>query len=160
MTRNRFSAREDFIDRVLSLPKTEHCIFWPFAIRKSTGYGAHGTFVDGKKKNYDAHNYVCRRAHGEPPEGFEASHECGKKLCVNPWHLYWNDHYGNMQDAIEHGVLRGGGVNRRKLFPKDISFIVSSQQSHIAIGEHYGIEPAYVGRVRRSAGWRKLTYDL
>jgi hypothetical protein len=123
------------------------CILWPFAVRKSSGYGAHST--TGPQRNIDAHRYVCTLAHGAPGDGAEAAHRCGNKLCVNPNHLYWADHQTNMQDAKRHGTMRGGGRWRQRLFAPQIADICTSGQSLLALAEKYNSDASYIGRVRR-----------
>lgn len=119
---------------------------WPFAVRKSSGYGA---YEAPGRKNGDVHRYVCAIAHGPADAGMQAAHRCGVKLCVNPNHLYWADPLTNMADAKSHGTLRGGGRWRQRLFDEEISEIVNSTESLIAIGARFGMAPAYIGKIRR-----------
>ncbi len=79
----------------------------------------------------------------------QAAHRCGNKLCVNPSHLYWADPKTNMADAKAHGTLVGGGRYRQRLFAKEIQEIVTSKESLISIGARYGMDPSYIGKVRR-----------
>lgn len=120
-------------------------MIWPFAVRKSNGYAAHSV----GRKNIDAHRYVCTLANGEPEVGLQAAHRCGNKLCVNPAHLYWGDALSNMADAKAHGTMLGGGRYRQRLFDKDIQDILASKESLISLGAHYGMDPSYIGKVRR-----------
>ncbi len=118
---------------------------WPFAVRKSSGYGAY----DAHGKNCDVHRYVCTIVHGNPDDGMQAAHRCGNKLCVNPKHLYWADPLTNMADAKAHGTLRGGGRYRQKLFDKEITEILNSSESLLSLGDRFGMDPAYIGKLRR-----------
>ncbi|MBX5131616.1 HNH endonuclease [Rhizobium lentis] len=97
----------------------------------------------------DAHRYVCVLAHGEPETQMQAAHRCGNKLCVNPSHLYWADPKTNMADAKAHGTLVGGGRYRQRLFAKEIEEITTSGDSLISLGQRFGMDPAYIGKVRR-----------
>ena len=142
------SRRERFIDDALGSDVSD-CIMWPFAVRKSSGYGAHNAKRDGKKSSVDAHRHVCSLAHGAPSQGDEAAHRCGNKLCINPGHLYWADHQTNMQDAKRHGTLKGGGRYRQRLFAPQIADICTSGQSLLALAEKYSSDVSYIGRVRR-----------
>jgi hypothetical protein len=144
------NRREQFIADALS-SSSDDCIIWPFAVRKSSGYGAHCISLGARanKKNLDSHRYVCALAHGEPETGMQAAHRCGNKLCVNPSHLYWADAKTNMADAKAHGTLVGGGIYRQRLFEKEINEIVTSSDSLIALGKRFGMDPAYIGKVRR-----------
>jgi hypothetical protein len=138
------SKREQFFAAARNA-NSDQCITWPFAVRKSSGYGAH----NASGKNYDAHRYACEMAHGKPPEAAEAAHKCGNKLCVNPNHLYWADHKTNMDDAKRHGTLRGGGRYRQRFFPEDVEAIVSSNDSLLSLAARYNTDVAYIGRLRR-----------
>lgn len=124
---------------------SDQCILWPFAVRKSSGYGAH----NAGRQNYDAHRYACEMAHGKPPAGAEAAHKCGNKLCVNPQHLYWADHQTNMDDAKRHGTLRGGGRYRQRFFAEDIAAIVASNDSLLELATKYNSDVAYISRLKR-----------
>lgn len=142
-------ARLDFIETAL-MAETDDCILWPFAVRKSSGYGAYSEGHGATKKNYDVHRYVCTRAHGEPELGEETAHSCGQKLCINQRHLTWKLPIDNMQDAKDHGTLRGGGRYRQRLFASDRAQIQASKESLVTLASRYGMEPSYIGKVRRS----------
>lgn len=142
-------TREDFITAALA-SGTDHCILWPFAVRKSSGYGAHNYRAKGRKVSCDAHRHTCQKAHGDRPD-MEASHRCGNKLCINPRHLYWATHFANMADAKRHGRLRGGGRWRQRFFAAQIAQIAASNDSYVALARAYDTDAAYIGRLRRSA---------
>jgi hypothetical protein len=145
------SKRIDFIDDALA-SNTDDCLVWPFAVRKSSGYGAHSGLKNGKKLNYDVHRFVCKEAHGSAPNGLpEAAHTCGNKLCINPRHLYWASHKQNMDDAKKHGTIRGGGRHRQRIFADDVAFIANSDLSLIQLAEKFQTSASYIGRLRRSA---------
>lgn len=149
-------SREQFIIYALSGP-TDDCVIWPFAVRQSSGYGAHSVRTKGLKRNHDAHRYVCEKAHGSPPEGrYEAAHRCGQKLCVNPRHLYWATPSRNIQDALQHGVMRGGGRYRQRIFDLERAEIVASKESLAVLAERYDIPRTYAGFLRR----QPLQFDL
>lgn len=127
------------------------CILWPYAVRKSSGYGAHSTRDAGNQTHYDAHAYSCTLAHGpRPTPEHEAAHSCGDKLCVSGAHLRWATHQENMDDAKAHGTLRGGGRGRQKLFKAERTHIATSGKSLLQLADEYGMEPAYLGQVRRA----------
>ena len=148
-------SREQFINDALAT-SSDDCIMWPFAVRQSSGYAAHSTRRSGVKRNWDAHRYVCEQAHGPAPENGQAAHRCGKKLCINPRHLYWAFPAENMQDAVEHGVLKGGGRYRQRIFAAQRAEIAASTESLAAIAEKYNIPRTYAGFLRR----QPLQFDL
>lgn len=142
-------SRADFIANALAAD-TDDCVIWPFAVRKSSGYPAH-SYGGAAKINVDAHRFVCLLAHGEPLPGRHAAHSCGNKLCVNPKHLSWKKPVENMRDAINAGTLRGGGRYRQRIFAHDVAYIAQSNKSLLELAQEYGSDPAYMGRLRRSA---------
>lgn len=142
--------RCDFIANALN-SDVDGCIVWPYAVRKSSGYGAHSDRVNGATKNYDIHRYVCEKAHGAPPEqNHQAAHACGNKLCINKNHLRWASPKANMHDAILHGTMRGGGRGRQRLFAHERAYIRQTPKSLVVLGREFGMDPAHIGRVRRS----------
>lgn len=143
-----YSAREEFVSNALDADVDE-CIIWPFAVRKSSGYGAHSLRTNGTKRNVDAHRYTCELVHGAPFKGAEAAHRCGNKLCINPKHLYWATHTENMGDAREHESLKGGGRYRQRIFDNDIEAICRSSDSLLVLAARYGSDPSYIGRLKR-----------
>lgn len=148
MPRIYSSSRRNFIEAAL-LSETDDCILWPFAVRKSSGYGAYDEGQEASKKNYDVHRYVCEKAHGPAPENYETRHLCSRKLCINPRHVLWGNHLMNMTDAKSHGALRGGGIHRQKIFALDRAKIKASKESLVTIAARYGMEPSHIGKVRR-----------
>lgn len=144
-----YSRREQFVSDALSAD-VEACIVWPFAVRKSSGYGAHSYSCAGHKINVDVHRYVCGKAHGLPEYAhMQAAHRCGNKLCINQRHLYWATPAENMADAISHGTLRGGGRYRQRFFEPQIADICTSTDSLVVLAAKYGTQPSYVGRIRQ-----------
>lgn len=140
--------RDDFVALAL-VSDTDSCIMWPFAVRKSSGYGAHNT-PRPEKRNVDAHRHVCTLAHGVAPTNLhEAAHACGWKLCINPKHLSWQLHIINMADAVNAGTLRGGGRGRQRLFAREREYIKSSGKSLLVLASEFDMEPSHIGRVRR-----------
>jgi hypothetical protein len=142
------SRRKQFISAALAA-ELDACILWPFARRKSSGYGAYDICEGGKKTSLDIHRHVCRLAHGEPAPGEQAAHRCGNKLCINPRHLYWGDALANMADAKRHGTLRGGGCGRQRFFAEQIEDICTSSESLLALAAKYNSDVSYMSRIRR-----------
>lgn len=141
--------RIDFIKDAL-VASCDGCIVWPFAVRKSSGYGAFNVKTAGATKNYDIHRYVCEAAYGAPPSPHHvAAHACGNRLCCNLRHLRWATQLENMADSKGHGTLRGGGRWRQKMFAAQVAHVRSSANSLVKLGAHFGMDPAYIGRIRR-----------
>lgn len=138
--------RDQFILLCLN-SRTDDCLMWPFAVRKSSGYGAHSFYNVGRKVNVDAHRFVCEEAYGPLP--LEAAHSCGNKLCVNPRHLRWATHVENMRDAKLAGTIRGGGRHRQRLFEAEIEYIRTSGKSGLALAAEFGMEPSHICKVMR-----------
>lgn len=148
-------TRKQFLDYAMSA-NTNDCIIWPYAIRKSSGYAAYSKRYNGVQKHYDAHRFICVLAHGNAPSGMEAAHSCGVKICINPKHLSWKTPIENIDDAKRHGVLRGGGRYRQRIFDRDRAMICASKESHVAMAARYGVAPTYIGFLRR----QRLKFDL
>lgn len=139
---------KQFIAEALA-SNTDECMIWPFSVRNS-GYGAWSIRTNCIKTNYDAHRYVCQRAHGNQP-GMEAAHHCGNKLCVNPRHIYWATHAANMEDAKRHLTLKGGGRYRQRFFDEEVTEIRTSNDSYRSLAERYETDVSYIGRIKRAA---------
>lgn len=72
------------------------CIDWTGATTQ--GYGTFG-------KGVRAHVAAYKEAYGPLPEGKQVNHRCGRRLCVNPEHLYAGDKSQNAQDSASYGTL-------------------------------------------------------
>lgn len=139
------------LDFIAALAPSEDCVPWPYAVRKSSGYGAMSRKANGRTENWDAHRFVCAYFHGAPTDDQEAAHSCGNKLCVNPAHLSWASHLENMADAKRHGTLRGGGRYRQRFNAGLRDEIRASKESYSVLAARYSTDVAYIGNLRRSA---------
>jgi hypothetical protein len=111
VTRSYWGDALAHLERVVSSPLEEKCVFWPFA-RDGHGYGR----LSYKGKVVSAHRLVCIKTHGEPSaEKNDASHSCGNGHlgCVNPQHIRWATHAENMKEASLHGRISAGQRRRR-----------------------------------------------
>ena len=133
--------RNRFIAGVLG-SDTDDCIDWPFAVRESSGYGAHSGKRDGARFSADSHRHVCTLAHGEPAKGMQAAHSCDNRLCCNPRHLSWKTAKANMEEASERNRMVGGGRYRQRIFAADVARIVQSSLSVPQLAREYGMAPA------------------
>lgn len=140
------SKRALFIDAVLS-SQTDDCILWPFAIRRSSGYGAHSEQRKDKKMNFDVHRLIASIFYSR--QRGEVAHSCNRKLCCNPRHVRFTSHADNMADMVKAGRAVGGGRYRQKLGSAEIIDIRYGGQSLGVLAKKYSMEAAYIGRVRR-----------
>lgn len=131
----------------------DDCLIWPFA-RDEHGYarigGAHG----------NASPHMCRLAHGDPFEGAEAAHSCGRgnEGCVNPRHLRWATHRENEADKLLHGTrLRGEDIRNSKLSPDQVMSIYRDPRSQSAIAKDFGVEQTNVSHIKSGKTWSHIT---
>lgn len=90
------------------------CLLWPYSC-STPGYGQ---FMVGKQR-HEAHRYMCRLAHGEPPSSHHhAAHSCGNRRCVNPAHLSWKTPKDNQLDRPGQGRPFTG--RKKHLKPADV----------------------------------------
>ncbi len=155
MRTNYPNTREIFISDAL-MRDTDACIVWPFAVRKSSGYGAYN--LPRSKENVDAHRHVCERAHGVPPSPLhKAAHGCNNHLCINPRHLRWATHDENMQDVTDAGSLRRPRGPYRTYNEADLRLIAAPGKSLGDLSRYFGKDRSYMGRLRRRVREQGLT---
>lgn len=78
------------------------CWLWMGACN-SFGHGHYHTYVDGKKRNMNAHRYSWTIHRGPIPEGMCVCHSCDVPQCVNPDHLFLGTDKDNMVDRDRKG---------------------------------------------------------
>lgn len=94
---------KQWLDEVAIPYLGDDCLIFPYGL-DSQGYGKLRNGLGAR-----AHRYVCKATCGPPPsrEAF-ACHckpdgsACESRACCNPAHLRWDDHIGNMADALRH----------------------------------------------------------
>lgn len=128
----------------------DECLIWPFS-RNNTGYGQLGYKGQMKK----AHRFMCELAHGEPPEGYEASHSCGNGMggCVNPRHLSWKTRSENQLDRRRHGTANTNPTGRTgKLTPMQKHEILRlrGKMTQAKIAARYGVHFETISRILRT----------
>ena len=133
----------------------DSCILWPFGRFKS-GYGSVG-------KNGRAHRIMCEMAHGKAPDGADAAHSCGNRLCVNPRHLRWATRGENMADAIAHGTTtRGERHAASKLTEPGVRGVFESLaagETHQAIADRLGVSRNAITDIAKGKNWSWLRED-
>jgi hypothetical protein len=129
----------------------EGCLIWPFGVNDNGR---------GNVKGVSAPRYMCRLAHGNPPdESFHAAHICGMGHlgCVHPKHLRWASPAENEADKLKHGTLRrGSDVNTSKLSREDVIAIRASSESGVSLAAKYGVTPAAISAIRTGKNWHWL----
>lgn len=134
--------------------ETDDCLLWPYA--QINGYGQSGTRVHGTRI---AHKIVCLLAHGEQPEGKEAAHKCGVRLCINPRHLYWATRVENMADMLGHHDPQTVYITSPKL-TVDIVRAMRADWANGMRRRHivakYGVPKPTVSKVLYRATWKRV----
>lgn len=152
----RDGAALRFVQNVASTCHDDECLQWPYT-RGAKGYGQ----VQCEGRHVLAHRMVCELAHGEPPSPkHEATHDCGNPICVNPLHLSWKTHAGNMADKLVHGTsLRGEQNSQVKLTESEVREIVALKgtMSQREIGNTFGVDQSLISRIYNGSVWGWLT---
>lgn len=137
----------------------DDCLPWPYS-KMDTGYG----LVKGEGPRLLAHREMCRLANGEPPTPkHEAAHSCGNGHlgCVNPKHLRWDTHQGNMADVVAHGThTRGERQPTHKLTEGEVlevrAMYAAGDVSQAELARNFGVGQAQIGRIIRRERWAWL----
>lgn len=141
-----------FIRDIALQTKGFECLAWPFYTTKD-GYGR--AFLDGRATL--VHRYICGQVNGSPPEPeYEAAHSCGNRICVNPHHLSWKTHAGNMADRFLHGTHNRGSRNGiSKLTESQAREILALKgtASHREIGLLFGVSRSAVWNIHSGRLW-------
>jgi hypothetical protein len=136
--------------------QADECLPWPY----TPGAGGYGQ-VQFEGRHVLAHRLICEIAHGAPPSpDYEATHDCGNPICVNPKHLSWKTHAGNMADKLLHGTsLRGEQHNMAKLTEGQVREIIRSKGklSQREIADAHGVTQSCVSHIQRGKSWSWLT---
>lgn len=148
-----FESRE-WLDQH-SKVETDECLIFPYG-KFSKGYG---TVNSGERRQIYAHRYMCEKVHGPAPiEGMEACHNCGNTECVNPRHLRWDTHVGNMSDKASHGTLLFGESHpSRKISLEQAEEVFKrawSGESTTALAKEFGISPPTVSMIKHGKSWK------
>jgi len=138
-------AAAAFIETALN-HQTDDCLLWPYG--RSHDYEV--LKFNGIKR--EAHNLVCELAHGTKPSSeYEVAHSCNVSLCVNPKHLRWDTHAGNLKDSA--GEAHGSAI----LTAKQVQMIRSEKQlSTTHLSHELGVPYATIYAIRTRRTWRHL----
>lgn len=128
----------------------DDCLIWPYAKARGYGYVFHEGRVQG------VHRVACSMKHGKAPEGHDAAHSCGNRLCCNPHHLRWATRSENNRDKVQQGKhLRG---NRHPLSKYsewqvrrllELSKTQSVRSAALDLGMSYGV----ASKIVRGRAW-------
>lgn len=132
--------------------KTNACIEWPYGKTKA-GYGQ---VVYGTQILY-AHRAMCERAYGPAPTtAHESAHSCGNPPCINPRHLSWKTHAGNMADTIPHGTsTRGERSSSARLTQEQALKIRDEPCPQAVLAERFGVTQQTVSDIKTGKTWRQ-----
>lgn len=137
--------------RLVGPRSAESCWICTFAL-DSHGYPVMGR-ASGDLLSCSYVSYV--RHVGPVPDGFEVTHSCNVRACVNPRHLEARRHWQNMAEMVRHGRARRGPVVKAK--PCEVLVIewtVGLSQSEIA--RRLGRSLQFVNGVRRRRTRREV----
>jgi len=131
----------------------DECLIWPYR-RNEKGYPVAG----GHRR---MHREMCELANGAPPTPkHEAAHSCGNGSagCINPRHLSWKTHAGNMADMVEHGHSNRGTKNPMAKLTEDAVREIRSAPRQAygharAMAAKYGVSKDLVVMIRRGERW-------
>lgn len=130
----------------------DDCLIWPMSRNRN----GHGMTTRGNRRIELAHRIMCELVHGEPPEGHEAAHSCGRghEGCVNPRHLSWKTRAENQRDRYVHNRVPSR-VTKRKLTRADVARIreMVGKTTNTEIARQFGITRGTVRQIIKGEIW-------
>lgn len=147
-------APSRWLQNLLVQEGTDECVDWPFG-RDRAGYGA----LAWEGSASLAHRVVLELAQPwRPPLGKNALHDCDRRSCVNPRHLFWGTHWRNAVDAAERsGMGRGENSPTAKL---TVEMVKAIRERHAAeavtyreLALEYGVHETSISQVVRRKSW-------
>lgn len=137
------------------------CLVWPFA-KGPGGYGVINRLDSkGKRRPIIVARIMCESRHGpQTSEFLEAAHSCGNGHlgCVNPMHVDWKSHRGNMADMVAHGRSTKGEKNRHaKLTASQVNRIRNDKvTAKKVLSARYGVHRGTIYSIQSNRLWREV----
>lgn len=132
----------------------DDCVLWPF----STDQDGYGNYNWGRATK--AHRKMCEIAHGLPPKpGFNASHSCHNRACINPRHLSWKTFSQNMLDKRGNSAVKFAYWGRKgKLNHEAVRQIraLAGVQSRLATARQFNITASNVRHIQERLTWKHV----
>lgn len=151
--RGRLSRRAWLDKHAVFFADPAQCLIFPYGC-SSNKYGM-ATLEDGDLTG--AHRYVCEAAHGPPPTPeHETAHSCGRKPCVNRWHLRWATAEENAADRLLHGTDGRGEKNgRAKLARSQVDEIIRLRgvETGRSLASRFRVTPAQISHIQLGKQW-------
>lgn len=91
----RILSIEDRFWSKVNIGSSDECWLWQKHVINS-GYGLYSI---SHEVHILAHRMAWMITNGEIPSGYEVSHKCANRLCVNPEHLYLSSHAQNLNEV-------------------------------------------------------------
>lgn len=118
--------------------------------------GAKDTHGIAPKNDYShlAHVVVNLACNGARPNGFETSHLCGNPLCVEPRHLKWDTHAGNLTLGKRKGY--------RKLTREQNADVVRKRKAGYSVqslADEFKVEPRAIRYILKKGGVTGRRHD-
>jgi hypothetical protein len=155
----REQLKQLLLSRIVKVdgPLDTQCWEWTEGYRNRDGYGN----FRWKGEQWLAHrlSYICFI--GPIPNNLLCCHHCDNPPCINPSHLFLDDHQGNMDDMMQKGR---GPIGERNGYAKlcdddvaSIKFLLGTgRYSHTAIAENFSVTSSTIGYVTRGAIWAHI----
>jgi len=144
------------VEQVVSGSWPDSCVLFS-GKQQPNGYGrvsVHGHYVR-------SHVFACEVAHGPCPDGKEAGHSCGNRMCINPRHLRWVTRSENEADKVVHGRSnRGERSGAAKVTQEDVTEIRRAYKAggctQQSLAESLGVSLMTVNDIIRRRTWKHL----
>jgi hypothetical protein len=137
---------------------------WPWKSNKNPGgYGNVPAVIAGTGKRTGAHRLAFKLHHGADPGPLSVCHECDRRECGNPAHLWSGTQRDNLLDAIRKGkyvaVAPGELHPAAKLTEEKVRFILTTGEKAAALAEQFGVAVTTIRAVRKGKTWRHIAAD-